>query len=314
MRSDLEVINAGQVGWTSGETVGVAQRVMAGFNPSALIVYSGNNEWIHWSSHVRPGLDPRHQRTLATSRLLAGALYIGARRRERSPSSKVGSPLFGYAHALDNPDPYVDMDDWRARKARFLEVFRQNLENIRQLAQSKNVEVVFVTVPFQHRLSPSFHHPQPAVVNGAQGDEIQQLLGRAAHLMSHDDCPNTAVTLLERAVQLDRESSVAHSMLATCYERKGRFVEAEATYARARELTVGNLGSRLSINEVIRQVASSGGLNAERSLLDAARLFDEYEHDRGRHFNETLIHDDCHPTPEGHLLIAGALAERLEGP
>ena len=83
----------------------------------------------------------------------------------------------------------------------------------------------------------------------------------------------------------------------------GRHGEAEAAYASARERMVGHLGSPLSFQAVVREVA--GATSAE--LVDVPRLFDEYEHRMGSFYNEHLVADDCHPTPLGHRVIADAL-------
>ena len=58
---------------------------------------------------------------------------------------------------------------------------------------------------------------------------------------------------------------------------------------------------------MIRRTAMTSGAR----LVDAKRLFDKYEHSRGRYFNQDLIHDECHPTPAGSGLIADVLATRL---
>ena len=93
------------------------------------------------------------------------------------------------------------------------------------------------------------------------------------------------------------------------YGRRCTPVEAEAAYARSREAMIGNLGSRLSINRVVREVAAE----QEADLVDLRKIFDDYQHRRQRHFNTELIHDDCHPTPLGHALIAQHLEQLLGG-
>ena len=101
---------------------------------------------------------------------------------------------------------------------------------------------------------------------------------------------------------------VPHYLEAELLESLERPVEAEAAYARSREAMIGNLGSRLSINRVLREVAAE----QEAELVDRRKSFDDYQHRRQRHFNTELIHDDCHPPPQGHTLIAQHL-ERLLG-
>ena len=56
-----------------------------------------------------------------------------------------------------------------------------------------------------------------------------------------------------------------------------------------------------------QRVAAETGVE----LVDVIKLFDRDEHMLGRYFNETLILDDCHPSPRGHKLIADAIAARF---
>src|SRR5262249_21683060 len=94
---------------------------------------------------------------------------------------------------------------------------------------------------------------------------------------------------------------------AQCFERQGRWEAAEAAYSKSRENMIGNLGSRLSVNQAIRDVAT----RMRVTLVDAAKMFDEYEHAHGHHFNEDLILDDCRLTAAGHRIVASALAPLL---
>jgi lysophospholipase L1-like esterase len=71
---------------------------------------------------------------------------------------------------------------------------------------------------------------------------------------------------------------------------------------------IGNLGSRLSTNRIIREVSK----DADVPLIDVQALFQQYGASRQRFYNRDLIHDDCHPTPLGHQLIAEALVPLLQ--
>ena len=72
---------------------------------------------------------------------------------------------------------------------------------------------------------------------------------------------------------------------------------------------IGNLGSRLSINRVIREVAA----DQQTDLVDLRKVFDDFQHHRQRFFNVELIHADCHPTSLAHGLIAHHLEKLLFG-
>lgn len=301
------VVNAGQVGWASGQVVGVAQRILDDFEPAVLIVYSGNNEWIQWSPVSGGGLDPELERRLAHSRLLAGALYLGhGLGRRRHGNASEGSPLVGFEHALSHPDPTLDLGEWRAQRQSYLERFRANLEVIVERARERGARVVLMTVPFRYELSPSFRHGQPPSTRPEHEEAVTRGIEAAASAMEARDWER-ALGMVREAQELDDEPAILAYLEGVCLKELGRFERAEEAFARSRDRMVGNLGARLAINDVIREVAAA----SEASLVDLRRRFDDYEHARGRWLNEDLIHDDCHPTPEGHRVIADALAELL---
>ncbi len=84
-----QVFNAAWPGATSGSLVPAVEKIIDHFDPQVLILYSGNNEWIHWSHRLQPSYDfsnlSEHSsinrgaqsvlRCLAFSRALAGVQY-----------------------------------------------------------------------------------------------------------------------------------------------------------------------------------------------------------------------------------------------
>jgi tetratricopeptide (TPR) repeat protein len=128
--------------------------------------------------------------------------------------------------------------------------------------------------------------------------------------LQEQDLIDDALLRIQFAIKIDPDAPVAHYVEAELLESLGRPGEAEAAYARSREMTIGNLGSQLSINRVIREVAA----DQQAELVDLRKIFDDFQHNRKRHFNVELIHDDCHPTPLAHSLIAQHLMLRLFTP
>lgn len=118
-----------------------------------------------------------------------------------------------------------------------------------------------------------------------------------------------ALALADEAIALDPEPAILHHLRGAALEGLGRDRDAEAAYRESRERMVGHLGARASVDRIVREVAIGDGVE----LLDLTRNFDDAEHARGRAFVEDLIHDDCHPTPAGHRLVAELLEERLRG-
>ena len=299
------VLNAAQPAWCSGEVVPLVKRITDLFLPDTIIIMSGNNEFLHWLDDDQPWVDERIIRscqTLANSRLMAGWLFWTMRRAMRK---RIEQDMIGYEHALSHPaSPYTEarMQKWLETKKTFLEAYAVNLGMMVAYAKQKGVRVVLLTMPFNYRLPVSWKHPQPESCVPENADAVICLLHDAVEALEKGD-DQQSITLIEQALALDSYPPILYYIRACAHEHVGRFNEAELSYAVAREHMVGNLGSCLSINNVIHSVGRELGV----PVLDVQRLFDDWGHANNSYFNEKLIHDDCHPTPLGHALIAKAL-------
>lgn len=317
---DYLVLNCARCGWVSGGVTAAAQRALKFFTPDSLVVMTGNNDWSYWQSdhpflsQTMRGLPIR--RALANSRLLAYAQYTALKRAVDQQHHKVtaGSTytteyeIEGYGQAISYPledfTPF-DADQWRKSKELFLDVFEDNLRLIVDNAQQQNVRVL-LTMPFNYKLSPAWKHPQPESFDPESAEQVRNAIHSAASLCDAGEFAE-ALKTIDAALALDPYPPVANYIRGHCLEQLGQLPEAEQAYTACREQMIGNLGSRLSVNERIREVAETTGV----ILIDVCQIFDEHNHRTGRYFNVDLIHDDCHPTPEGHQLIADAIAAEL---
>src|ERR1035438_9328186 len=292
------VLNAAQPAWTSGRLVAVAYRIVDQFQPETLILYLGTNERIHWSS-TDEGPSPRRLgllKFLAGSRVLAYVEFLLIRRQVERTHSQAGGfdqhhQLIGFDYALEHPLAQPPAD-WEGVKRRFLANFETNLRDILDLTKRNRVRVILLTVPFSYRLSPAWMYPQPLAFTDGNAPVIRQTLDQAAAALRAGQ-PAQALETIERALQREPAVPLPHYLKATALEAQGKLAEAEASYATAREKTVGHLGSILSINATIRKVAAATGTE----LIDLPPLFDRYEHNLGHYCNDDLIMDDCHPIP-----------------
>lgn len=312
----VHVFNAGQIGADAWQVMDAGAQLLERYTPSALVIFTGNNPWISWSPPQQARANPTTigiLRTLATSRALAGLELLLFRWVLTHPSPTPGfhdhGELTGSGYALAHPleaSPAFGPDDWAAVKRLYLQRFETSLTELVTHAQARHVRPLLVTMPFNYRLSPAWKHPQFEAYTPEHRAQVRALLHDAGRRVQAGDCQG-ALPRVEQALALDPSPPLLHYLRAQCLERLGRLDEAEASYAQSREQMIGNLGSRLSINTVIRRVATQAGV----PLVDAARIFDAYEHAHGHHFNEDLLVDDCHPSPLGHQLIADALAPLL---
>ena len=308
------VFNASRVGATSGELVPVTGRILDHYEPEVLIFFMGNNEWIHWLPEQQPGVGQKRLRllrALTNSRALAWVAYRFLPQENQRDVGKAPRSGFerhreisGHGHALLNPleDEQFDPRKWRVSKQRYLDAFEANLTRMIRQSKKRGVRAIVLTMPINHRLSPAWKHPQPLTFDPANKKPVNQTL-RAADALQRNEEHSEALRVLDEALASSPDSPMLNYLRGECLEALTRLSEAEAAYAQCRENMIGNLGGVLSINEVIRRVATETGAG----LLDVQAIFDAYGHENGSYFNQDLIHDDCHPTPLGHQLIADAL-------
>jgi len=330
---DHRVLNAARVGANSSDIVPIARTILEHYDPATLVIFAGNNEWFHWRPS-RPGLKPddatpagpldRTSRsvlvTLSHSRALAavtsGLLHLLYERDTQAAPLPVAHDdgfvehhdLHGAQHAFKNPLTPLryDFTAWPETRQRYLDRFRDNLATIVTEARRRNVRVILMTMPFQYRLAPAWKQRQPLAGDPKNLETMTRLIHETVQLQKQDRSDD-ALLRIQSAISIDPAAPVPHYLEAELLESLDRPVEAEAAYARSREAMIGNLGSQLSINRVIREVAAKH----EAELVDLRKIFDEFQHSRKRYFNVELIHDDCHPTPLAHSLIAHQLVLRL---
>jgi len=310
------VLNAAQVGASSGTVREIAERILDVFDVHTLIVFAGNNEWIRWQppSVAGDGMTTfRLYRGLARSRAVAFLLAWSLERSraearheaERARTDGADSfvehyELTGSRYALRFADEEnaIDEAEWLRVQRETLQVFDANLTAIVRRATAEQTRVLLLSVPFNYRLSPAWKHPQPLVF-----DRESEPLARAAVDALEKGNGPTSLARIEAALAVEPRSALLHHLRGAQLESLARNQEAEAAYAQAREHMIGNLGSRLSINATIERVATETGA----PYVDLRGIFDDYQHERQGYFNQDLIHDDCHPTPLGHRLIARTL-------
>lgn len=330
------VLNAARVGATSNDLVPIANTILEHYNPATLVILAGNNEWFHWRprrpANATDKTDPADVTiddtgrtilaTLAHSRALAaiisGLLHLlqdgtqqtAPRRIVHDDGFVEHHALLGARHAIENPltPSHYDAATWPGTRQRYLDRFRDNLVTIITTAKRKNVRVVLMTMPFQYRLAPAWKQRQPLSGQPRHLETMTRLVTETLKLQDQGQ-PAGALETIRQAIKLDPLPPVPHYLEAVLLESLDRPREAEASYARSREAMIGNLGSRLSINRVIREVAA----DQQTDLVDLRKVFDEFQHHRQRFFNVELIHDDCHPTSLAHGLIAHHLDKLLFG-
>jgi hypothetical protein len=313
LADEYVVLNAGQISWSSPDLVPLVARIVERYQPTAIILFVGNNEWQHWSGLNQLTAVNRAGRVLrAAGSSRAGAAlawwWLRHAASDRPAVARDFVPRYqleGIDYALAHPaerygSPAVTT--WRDARNMFVDAFRRNLTEMVTTAKVRGVHVVLMPTPINYRLSPAWSHPQPESYNPRASAEVRDLLKRAVN-QAGTGSNVEALATIDQALSLDSDPPMLHYVRGEVLRTMGRHGEAEAAYASARERMVGHLGSPLSFQAVVRDVAAA----TAAELVDVPRLFDEYEHRMGSFYNEHLVADDCHPTPLGQRIIADAL-------
>ncbi len=318
---NTHVFNCAEPGAPSAGVVPVVHTLVEKYNADTIILFTGNNELAWWLMPKQARYGKRWlilMRTFSHSRALATVQYGVMRplmdhqdtlRRRRGTwhiHHEIRGAAYAMAHTAEKHTTF-DPTGWPTTKRIFLDQYERNLRSMIDDANARGVRMVVLTIPFNYRLSPAWKHPQPFALDPSKREAVEQILIEASRRLN-DGAISDALLAADKAVALDPDAPLPHYFRAMALEAAGRHLEAELAYAECRETMAGHLGSMLSINRTIRDVAASTGVE----LLDVKKLFDEHQHAQGKYYNELLIHDDCHPTPEGNRLIADKLARRLK--
>ncbi|GIS62500.1 MAG: hypothetical protein CM1200mP2_47250 [Planctomycetaceae bacterium] len=204
-----------------------------------------------------------HSRALAA--LASGVVHLVHNRDARAAPVPVTHDdgfvehhaLTGARHAIENPltPERYDASQWPEIRQKYLQRFRENLATIITESRSRKVRVILMTMPFQYPLAPAWKQRQPPAGNPRHLETMTRLVDETLALQDQDQ-PAKALERIREAIRIDPMPPVPHYLEAELLESLERPVEAEAAYARSREAMIGNLGSRLSINRVIREVAA----------------------------------------------------------
>ena len=171
------------------------RRIVDHYSPHTLILFTGNNEWLHWHPENQRRMSNgslRLLRLISHSRALAAAAYWAlkasielGRSSPRQQGFTRNWEIAGLSYSLQHPsdDASFDVGQWLKKKTRYLDTFEANLQQMIQYARDRNVRVIVLTVPFNFKLSPAWHHPQPESFDRSHEQAVRQSIRTGARLL-----------------------------------------------------------------------------------------------------------------------------------
>jgi tetratricopeptide (TPR) repeat protein len=300
----IEVINLSAHAYASYRVRLIVERVLE-FDPDAIVLYSGNNEFLekrtYWATGALSGRAQRAANRLASFRLARSWLV----------KSFFPANVLSAAHR-----EHVVYEQWSKIQRMALELredpvqFEQvkehyalTIESMVREAGERGVPVVLVTVPVNLRdWRPNVSYNRLSGADLARFDSAFRA-GRGA-LLRQD--PETAGASFREGLSLEPLHAETHYQLARALEARGEYARALESYRRANDLDYNPFRAISDFNASIRAVARSPNAHladVETSFLDAsAPLAPGFD----------LFLDYVHPTRDGNLLVARAVFDALE--
>ncbi|MFP8879682.1 MAG: tetratricopeptide repeat protein [Myxococcota bacterium] len=304
-----ELINAGAIGYGSYRVAAVAEEI-ARYEPDALVVYTGHNEFLERQTYEQlfgsPSLLLDSRDALSRTRTytaLKGLVAMVRGQELREPMQRVAGPEQA-REVLDQsigPDAY-ERNDRVARDV--MEHFRRNLMRIARAARAADAAAIFIVPASNLRDSSPFKSVGDAAVSRADQQQRDSLLA-AARRDRNRGRSEAALASMARAVALDPRHADSQYLYGHLLYDAKRYREAAEAFRLARDEDICPLRAASPVLESIREVARGHGAG----LVDFARSLER----RSEHgiAGENYFFDHVHPTIEANRLIALGVIDAL---
>ena len=304
-----EVINAGGISYASYRVSVVLEELLR-YEPDAVIIYSGHNEFLEERSYsglssmspwvLRLGTWARSSALFSALRSLAGSRKSGGAEGEadRVPH-ELESEVRTRLDASIGPDAYTRDDTLREQ---ILEHYRFNLVRMVRMAQQTGVVVVLVAPASQLLNCLPFKSEHGADVEAQEAQWVDELLAKGT---------GTAGQLeqLHKATRIDPRHALAWYRLGEAQLDSGQIAAARTAFERARDEDIVPLRALTEVRGLVESVAREEGA----FFVDAVALMDEASLEMTSRPipGSELFLDHVHMTIEGYRLVAEALFSTL---
>ncbi|MDH3719560.1 MAG: GDSL-type esterase/lipase family protein [Planctomycetota bacterium] len=274
------VINAGVPGYSSFQIRLLAEQLVPRWRPDVVVICLGNNEaWpVHKSDRE---LDQQRGAVVAVTFLLSHSKFlVWAAERVRSDK-----PQPFMAPALADAEPRVSPTD-----------FADSIRRIVQVARDHEARVVVLSPPVNLHVPPPPHRVKQFVDLADWKKYVSRLDG-----WLQEERYQEALDSVAESLASDPDNFLALWCKGGVLDAMGRQAEARELFEQAFEKNPYPERCKRSYREILRSTAEKQHV----SFVDVNALFlaatDPEPPTR-------LFQDWCHPTVEGHQIIAGALA------
>lgn len=289
------VVNCGGVSYASYRLVPILEEILS-YEPDAVVVYTGHNEFLEWDELTRPRPPGASLRSV---RLLKRALPTGgdqrAARQGRAILPEEVDALLDYRGGLERYHHDV------AKSAGVVSRFETHIRRMIALARAADVPIVFIDPVDDIRNTPPFKAEHDPTLSDADRESWNASMEFAARLIARGDFPMSEVALAYRnAAGFDPLHAAAWYQAGKCHAAAFEYERADDAFRRARDSDACPLRMTTPLHEALTRVVAE----TDVPLIDAASALN------GEDRSSWLL-DHVHPTIAGHQALAETVAATL---
>lgn len=287
--SAVEVINAGQIGYSSHQGLKLLKHEIINLKPDILTVAYVINDvdkYRFFRNHGRSDrqLPDKSGLVVNIENVLAHSNFF---KFYRSLVEQVQSESMQYFGQRGRQEYVVE----RRVSA---EDYLKNLSEILSIAREHHVRVVFLKMPV--------NLPQAARVSRVHQDAAEEHITAALKLFDTDQL-DSALAKLKEALSFDPYSAEAHYYLGQIYQSQNNKQMARKFFA---ETVLMELYECQELARMYNQIMQSLAEKQDVEIIDIVAEFAKYEA-QGQYLFLDPNHDTIHPNADGHDIIAQAI-------
>jgi Flp pilus assembly protein TadD len=296
-----EAINCGGMSYGSGRVLGLTREVLH-YEPDALVVYTGHNEYVEHRFHgARLEVSTWKSQV---ARFVEGLRLTGVLRQALSPlraqRAAEDDDFYGVGPLRDDSRrlPRTVEEDREVA-----EMFARRLREIEAAAAERGVPLILIRPGSNLRDWAPEASSWGRDLTAEDRARRDTAFLRARRLAAQDD-PDALVPL-DEVLEIDPGAAEPHYLVGRLLEQAGRIDAARTSYTAARDLDGVPIRVTTPLEQAIGALASQPGV----IYLDAQAALESLS--PSRIVGHEMVLDYCHPTREGHGAIAGLVLASL---
>jgi len=293
--ANIEVINAGMIGYTSYQGVLLLKNEILKLRPDIITVSYVINDvdkyrFFRNSAESDKELSPKSPMEVRIENILGESAIFKLMRRVIFFSGNRIVKYFGW-----NPQAEY-LERIRVSSADYAD----NLKEIVKLSRENKIKVIFLKMPV--------NFPSPGKVSEDLQNKAEVHINQSRELFKHKEVKG-AISEAEKAIQYNPFSSKAHYYLGVYLSAFAERKRSEQCFKKTKQLELMQCGKFGKIhNSIMARTAEENGV----LLVDAKRAFKDYSQKHEVYLFIDPKADTFHPNEIGHRIIAEEILKILK--